>query len=122
MKYKRMLCWLKANDEERLNKFDLTNAPIVFVHSSEEFISSITPESFVICSLQFAENNIEEILKITRKFPNIIFHMFAIYDEELTLDGFSIGFEPNVVKESLLAEEVIEKIKELLEFGEILHK
>jgi hypothetical protein len=38
--------------------------------------------------------------------------MFAIYDDDLTLNGFSIGFEPNVSKESLLIEEAIFILKE----------
>ena len=111
MAYNKMLCWLQESDEEQLKKLDLSNAPIMFVHSSEECASLITPETFVLCSLQFAEDNIEKMQNFIRQFPDITFHMFAIYDNDLTLDGFSIGFEPNVVKKSYLIEEVIDVLR-----------
>jgi hypothetical protein len=107
-----MVCWLQKKDEERFKNYDLTNDPIIFVHSEEECASLITPETFVVCSLQFAEDNIEKMQKFIRQFSDTIFHMFAIYDDDLTVNGFSIGFEPNVTKESLLIEDVIFTLKE----------
>jgi hypothetical protein len=86
MKYKRMLCWLQKSDEERLKAFDLTNFSITFVHSEEECEPLISPEIFVIISLKFAEDNIEKITDFVRKFPNITFYMFAMYDGDLTLN------------------------------------
>jgi hypothetical protein len=103
-----MICWLQKSDEERLRAFDLSKAAITFVHSEEECAALISPEAFVIISLQFAEDNIEKIKKFVRKYPNIIFYMFAIYDNYLTLDGYSVSYEPNVDKKSLLTEEIIE--------------
>jgi hypothetical protein len=103
-----MVCWLQNKDEERLKKYDLTNSPVVFVHSADECVSLITSETFIVFSLQFAEDNIEKMLNFVRQFPNIFFHMFAIYENDLTLDGYSIGFEPNVIKRSYLVEEIIE--------------
>jgi len=115
MKYKRMLCWLQNSDEERLKAFNLTNSSIIFAHSEEECKSLISPETFVIISLKFAEDNIEKITNLVRKFPNITFYMFAMYEGDLTLNGFSISYEPNVDKKSLLTEEVIDILRQSVE-------
>ena len=113
MKYARMVCWFTEEDKKRLEEFNLKDFPINFVTSSEELVLSIAPDTFVICSLQFAENDIETMINIVRKFPNILFHMFAIYENELTENGYSIGFEPNVIKRSFLTEEVLEELKKM---------
>jgi hypothetical protein len=118
MKYSKMLCWLQKTDEERLKAFDLSNAPITFVNSPEECAALITPETFVLCSLQFAEDDIEKMQEFVRKFPNLLIHMFAIYDNELTLNGFSIGYEPNVDKKSYLTEEVLEILRKFTHSSE----
>ena len=113
MKYSKMLCWLQKSDEERLNQYDLTNAPITFVHSINEFSSLISKEVFCIFSLQFAEDNIIEIMNLVKQFPDTTFNLFAIYNGDLTLNGYTISCENNVNERVFLVEELIDVLSQI---------
>jgi hypothetical protein len=62
MTYKRLLCWLQAPDEERLRASDLSDLPVIFTRSMEELEKEITSDDYVLCSLQYAEDDIETML------------------------------------------------------------
>ena len=89
---RKIICWMTKSDENRLK---MHNLPVTFVHSEEECASIITPEDFVLCSLQFAEDCIDKMESFVRGFPKVTFHMFGIYDGPLT-KGIRIFNEPNV--------------------------
>jgi hypothetical protein len=78
MKYTRMLCWVRPQDREELEK-TIKNIPLEFVETLSEFENKITDDSYLIISLHFVTYKLK---KFVDKFPNNIFNLYGLKSHE----------------------------------------
>jgi len=107
MKYTQIICWLTEEDEARLKKENTQNVSIYYTHSKDEFSSLINKNTYNVISFTFAEKENTDVLSIVRKYSNLVFHLFAIYEGDFTMSEYEVSLEKNIANHAYLAEDII---------------
>jgi len=102
MKYKRILCWVDAEMQEKITK-EFSNSEIIFVKSLFDFTSNITNDSLnLISASNFNDFDssglIYKVIEFFRTKPNLKFHIFLFTEKDDSgLSSGELAKETNVI-------------------------
>jgi hypothetical protein len=100
MKYTRMVCFLEKDEKWSENLIVLVGNrfPIILTDSLNKFESCILRNDYIVVSILKAKNNLDEMQKMVKKYPQLQFHFLGHQAEDgYTFEEFKILDEENVV-------------------------
>jgi hypothetical protein len=97
MKYKRMLCWIRAHEKKELKEAAGEKFCVIFVKTKNDFLENINKDVFSVISLKGAYQ-LNALYRVVRKFPTTLFYIMRqdIDDEPITGKESAFLDEPNI--------------------------